>query len=84
MPSAKSHRSQLNKFKSNLSIRTEIKSSVTSLRASVENNDDSTVTSELFNNAAKILYRAAKKNVIHKNNASRRKSRLQKIINKSK
>jgi len=37
---------------------------------------------ELYKTAAKIIDQTAAKGVIHKNNASRKKSRLMKLINK--
>ena len=81
MPSLKSHRNQVNKYKVNLSIKTAIKSSITRLRNSVTANASSEETDKLLRDASKVLDRAAKKKVIHKNNASRRKSRLVQQLN---
>ena len=83
MPSSKSHRNQLNKYKVNLSVKTAIKSSITKLKESIES-DNAEETEELYRETSKVLDRAAKKKVIHKNNASRKKSRLQQLINKKK
>ena len=83
MPSSKSHRNQLNKYKVNLSVKTAIKSSITKLKESIES-DNSEETEKLYRETSKVLDRAAKKKVIHKNNASRKKSRLQQLINKKK
>ena len=83
MPSSKSHRSQLNKYNVNLSIKTAIRSAITKLRNSVANKAEPEETQKLLVETNKILDRAAKKKVIHKNNASRKKSRLQKLVNKS-
>ena len=82
MPSTKTHRNQLNKYKVNLSVKTAIKSSITKLRESIQKDDNSEEVHKLFKETSKVLDRAAKKKVIHKNNASRKKSRLQKLINK--
>ena len=81
MPSTKTHRNQLNKYKVNLSVKTAIKSSITKLRESIQKDDNSEEVNKLFKETSKVLDRAAKKKVIHKNNASRKKSRLQKLIN---
>jgi len=83
MPSSKSHRNQLNKYKVNLSVKTAIKSSITKLKESIES-DNAEETEKLYKETSKVLDRAAKKKVIHKNNASRKKSRLQQLINKKK
>ena len=77
MPSTKTHRNQLNKYKVNLSVKTAIKSSITKLRESIQKDDNSEEVNKLFKETSKVLDRAAKKKVIHKNNASRKKSRLQ-------
>ncbi len=83
MPSSKTHRNQLNKYKVNLSVKTAIKSSITKLKESIES-DNAEETEKLYKETSKVLDRAAKKKVIHKNNASRKKSRLQQLINKKK
>lgn len=83
MPSSKTHRNQLNKYKVNLSVKTTIKSSITKLKESIES-DNAEETEKLYRETSKVLDRAAKKKVIHKNNASRKKSRLQQLINKKK
>ena len=83
MPSSKTHRNQLNKYRVNLSVKTAIKSSITKLKESIES-DNAEETEKLYRETSKVLDRAAKKKVIHKNNASRKKSRLQQLINKKK
>ena len=83
MPSSKTHRNQLNKYKVNLSVKTAIKSSITKLKESIES-DNAEETEKLYRETSKVLDRAAKEKVIHKNNASRKKSRLQQLINKKK
>ncbi len=84
MPSSKSHKSQINKYNVNLSIKTAIKSSITRLKNSVSAKDSSEETEKLLREVSRVLDRAAKKKVLHKNNASRKKSRLQQLVNKSK
>ena len=67
MPSSKSHRNQVNKYNVNLSIKTAIRSTVTKLRNSITNKAEPEETQRLLNETNKILDRAAKKKVIHKN-----------------
>ena len=55
MPSLKSHRNQVNKYKVNLSIKTAIKSSITRLRNSVTANASSEETDKLLRDASKVL-----------------------------
>ncbi|NMB96648.1 MAG: 30S ribosomal protein S20 [Clostridiaceae bacterium] len=59
------------------SLRTTLKKS----RLAIENKDPN--ASELLKEAIKALDKAAAKNVIHKNNASRQKSKLTKAYNAS-
>lgn len=84
MPSSKSHKSQINKYNVNLSIKTAIKSSITRLKNSISAKESSEETEKLLREVSRVLDRAAKKKILHKNNASRKKSRLQKLVNKSK
>ena len=79
MPSTKTHRNQLNKYKVNLSVKTAIKSSITKLRESIQKDDNSEEVNKLFKETSKVLDRAAKKKVIHKNNASRKKIKTSKV-----
>ena len=83
MPSIKTHRTQLRKLKQNLSVKTSIKSSISTLRNGIENKNDKAEIESLYRKTSSLLDRASKNNVIHKNNASRKKSRLQKLINKN-
>jgi len=83
MPSLKTHRTQSRKLKQNLSVKTSIKSSITRLRNGIENKNDKAEIESLYRKTSSLLDRASKTNVIHKNNASRKKSRLQKLINKN-
>ena len=83
MPSLKTHRTQSRKLKQNLSVKTSIKSAITRLRNGIENKNDKAEIESLYRDASSLLDRASKTNVNHKNNASRKKSRLQKLINKN-
>ena len=83
MPSLKTHRTQSRKLKQNLSVKTSIKSAITRLRNGIENKNDKAEIESLYRKTSSLLDRASKTNVIHKNNASRKKSRLQKLINKN-
>ena len=83
MPSLKTHRTQSRKLKQNLSVKTSIKSSITRLRNGIVNKNDKAEIESLYRKTSSLLDRASKTNVIHKNNASRKKSRLQKLINKN-
>ena len=80
MPSLKTHRTQSRKLKQNLSVKTSIKSSITRLRNGIENKNDKAEIESLYRKTSSLLDRASKTNVIHKNNASRKKSRLQKLL----
>ncbi len=58
-------------------MKTQIKKTITAIEA---NNKDN--TSELLKNAIASINKAASKNVIHKNNAARKVSRLSKKAHK--
>ena len=55
MPSTKTHRNQLNKYKVNLSVKTAIKSSITKLRESIQKDDNSEEVNKLFKETSKVL-----------------------------
>ena len=71
-----------NKTDKNRSIKTEIKTYVKRFEAAVENNNFDEAK-ELLNLVDKKLKRASQKNIIHKNTASRKVSRLTKKMNKA-
>ena len=66
----------------NRSIKTEIKTYIKRFEAAVENNNLDEAK-ELLNVVDKKLKRASQKNIIHKNTASRKVSRLNKKLNKA-
>lgn len=64
----------------NRAVKTRVKSVVKEIRAAVDENDIQGVT-EKINAAKSIIDKAAKKGVIHKNNAARKISRLSQLVN---
>ena len=71
------HRERNKSLKS--SIKTQIKKVIAAAEAG-----DVTGAEELFRSAARKLDRAGSQHVIHRNAASRQKSRLQRVIKKAK
>lgn len=66
----------------NRSVKSTVKTQVTKARQAITSQTISVeLTEEAVRAAVSELDRAAKKGVIHKNNASRRKSRLMKQLN---
>ena len=65
----------------NRSIKSVVKTQVTKARAAIASGEDAEAAVRA---AASELDRAAKKGVIHRNNAARRKSRLMKQLNATK
>ncbi len=63
----------------NLIIKQSIKAAVKKLKKSLEEKD-SKVRSEALRQVCKLLDKAATKNIIHKNKAAKRKSRLSKLL----
>lgn len=70
------------KTAANKSIKTEIKTYIKRFEAAVEGNNFDEAK-ELLNLVDKKLKRAAQKNIVHKNTASRKVSRLTKKMNKA-
>ena len=64
----------------NKAIRSSAKTAIKKVYTAVENGDKSAAEAEL-KNASKTLEMAASKGVYHKNNASRKVSRLSKAVN---
>jgi len=63
----------------NLIIKQSLKAAVKKLKKSLEEKD-SKARSELLRQVCKLLDKAAAKNIIHKNKAAKRKSRLSKLL----
>jgi len=83
------HKSEIKRAKQNInrnlrnrSTKTRIKTAIKAVRNSVSNSALENSAQEL-NEAKSIIARAAQKGVIHPRNASRRISRLTKLINRA-
>ena len=63
----------------NKSVKTSMKTSIKKVLAAKESGSEETTT--LLNQAKSVIAKAAKKGVIHQNNAARKISRLSKNIN---
>ncbi|MBD3363417.1 30S ribosomal protein S20 [Candidatus Dojkabacteria bacterium] len=77
----KAIRSSARKKSVNDKLRDRYKKARKEVREAIEEGDKEKA-SELLPNAMKQIDKAAKKNVLHKNTASRYKSRLSKAVNK--
>ena len=81
MPAKKAGRQSIKRYQRNGSVRTATRTAVNKALTSVEDGDveaaESTVKS-----AISILDRAVRKGVMHKNSASRRKSRIATKLNR--
>ncbi len=82
MPSARSARVQERRHARNAPLRSRAKTLVNRARKLAEE-DGGPPARAAAAEAVSALDRAAKKGAIHSNNASRRKSRLMKLINRS-
>ena len=82
MPSAKSARVSERRREGNAPLRTRAKSFVTRARRLIAANDLE-AADEAVGQAVVSLDRAAQKGALHPNNASRRKSRIMKMLNKA-
>ena len=79
---AKRMRQEENRRSYNRSIKSKVKTQVTKARQAIASVDiDAEAAQANVRAAVSQLDRAAKKGVIHKNNAARRKSRLMKQLN---
>ena len=81
MPSAKSHRSQQRKAEINRTSRSYTRSRITRARAVINSEPQSENAASALKEAISALDRAATKGVMHKNQAARKKSRLQTKFN---
>ena len=82
MPAAKSHKVQLRRLARNKSVRSFTRNRLAAARNLVESSDSaSEETSEAVQKAISALDKAARKGVVHPNQAARKKSRLQKKLN---
>ena len=87
MPNSKSAKHAVRKSRQlqmrNQSVRSAIKTFVKKTKAAIAG-DDSTVAVKLFQDTSSLVDKAAKRGIIHKNAASRRKSRLARRLNAAK
>jgi small subunit ribosomal protein S20 len=67
----------------NRAVRSELKTAVKGVRAAVEAGDKDAAQAAA-NKAGRLLDKAASKGIIHKNQASNRKSGVQKLVNSMK
>ena len=83
MPNTKAAKKRLRQNEkrrmANKSIKSAVRSQIRKVREAIDSGDVETAETE-FRVAAKRLDRAGAKNIIHRNAASRTKSRLQKAI----
>ena len=83
MPSAKSMRTQQRRAERNKIRRTLSRSRVSAARDAISDSPTSEGAEKALTDAFSALDRAASKGVIHRNNASRRKSRLARSLSKA-
>ena len=83
MPSAKSMRTQQRRAERNKARRTLSRSKVSAARDAISGNPTDETAQKTLTDAFSALDRAASKGVIHRNNASRRKSRLARNLNQA-
>ncbi len=76
MPSKKSRRVRDRKTEINKPIRTLARSRIAAAREAIENDPNSEESTAAITAAVKSLSKAAQNGVVHRNNASRRISRL--------
>ena len=82
MPAAKSARVSERKRMIKTPLRTRAKTNIRKARRAIDSNDLESAR-EAVQDAIVALDKAAKKGAIHHNNASRRKSRIMKHLNKA-
>ncbi|MCH8102641.1 MAG: 30S ribosomal protein S20 [Chloroflexi bacterium] len=78
MPSKKSRRVRDHKTEINKPIRSLARSRIATAREAIKDDPNSEETAAVVNSAVRSLSKAAQNGVVHRNNASRRISRLMK------
>ena len=81
MPAKKAGRQSIKRYQRNGSVRTATRTAVNKALTSVEG-DDVEAAESTVKSAISILDRAVRKGVMHKNSASRRKSRIATKLNR--
>ena len=64
----------------NKAVKSSMRTQVKQVTSAIEEGDKAKATKEMAE-AARMLDKASRKNIVHKNQAARRKSRLQKKVN---
>ena len=82
MSSAKALRVSNRKKSRNVAVKSKVKNLIRTARLNIQENDSDKNISSSVQDAIKNLDKAAQKGILHKKNASRRKSRLMKTMNK--
>ena len=83
MPAKKAARQSVNRYRRNHSVRRTTRTAIGNARRAIEGRDEAVAESTL-RQAVSLLDKAVKKGVLHKNNASRSKSRLAARLNRTK
>ena len=83
MPAAKSQRVQLRRAARNRTVRSFVRTRITSARNAIDDSPSDAATAETIRAAMSALDVATRKGVIHRNQTSRKKSRLAKRLNKA-
>ena len=83
MPAKKAARKSLKRYRRNQSTRRTTRTAIAGARRAVASGD-AEVAEPAINHAISLLDKAVKKGILHKNNASRRKSRLAARLNQLK
>ena len=81
MPAQKAHRQSVKRYSRNMSVRRSTRTAIGQARRALA--DGSPDSEAAVRKAMSMLDIAVKKGVLHKNNASRRKSRLVAALNRS-
>lgn len=77
---AKADRRSIKNRATNLEHKNAMKTTIKSLKKAVVKGE---ATAELVTKAYKLIDKAAKHHIVHKNNAARKKSRLMAMVNKA-
>ncbi|MXZ02635.1 MAG: 30S ribosomal protein S20 [Chloroflexi bacterium] len=83
MPAAKSMRVQRRRAARNRSVRSFVRTRVAAARSAIDQSPSDEATAESLRAAISALDVATRKGVIHRNQSSRKKSRLTKRLNKA-
>lgn len=79
----KALKQNMKRNKANVARKSMVKTQIKKVQAALESGKTSSEVHELFSQAASVIARASGKDVIHKNTAARKLSRLAKKVNKA-